>query len=148
MKRREVISLLGGSALWPLAARGQQAGKIWRIGFLTPRSRPSPAGRDAFSDAFMRGMSDLGYSEGKNLVVAWRYADGDYKRLTGFAIELVGMDLPVIVTYGTAAARVLQGATKTLSLSRLRSIWWAPASWRAWRALGAISPDCRSSTWI
>ncbi len=116
MKRREVISLLGGSALWPLAARGQQAGKIWRIGFLTPRSRPSPAGRDAFSDAFMRGMSDLGYSEGKNLVVAWRYADGDYKRLTGFAIELVGMDLPVIVTYGTAAARVLQGATKTIPI--------------------------------
>jgi putative ABC transport system substrate-binding protein len=113
MKRREFITLLGGAAAWPLAARAQQAGKIWRIGFLTPRSRPSSAGRDAFSDAFMRGMSDLGYSEGKNLVVEWRYADGDYKRLTGFAIELVGMDLPVIVTYGTAAARVLQGATKT-----------------------------------
>jgi putative tryptophan/tyrosine transport system substrate-binding protein len=61
-------------------------------------------------------MSDLGYSAGKNLVVEWRYADGDYKRLTGYATELVGMKLPVIVTYGTAAARVLQGTTKTIPI--------------------------------
>jgi len=114
MTRREFITLLGGAAVaWPLATHGQQTGKVWRIGFLTPRSRPRPAGDDAFSAAFMRGMSDLGYSEGKNLVVEWRYADGDYSRLTGFASELVGMDLPVIVTYGTAAARVLQETTKT-----------------------------------
>jgi ABC-type uncharacterized transport system substrate-binding protein len=61
-------------------------------------------------------MSDLGYTEGKNLVVEWRYADGDYTRLTGFAIEVVGMNLPIIVTYGTAAARVLQGTTKTIPI--------------------------------
>src|SRR5262249_58285098 len=66
-----------------------------------------------FSAAFLRGMNDLGHSDGKNLAVEWRYADGDYKRLAGFAAELVEMNLPVIVTYGTAAARVLQGATKT-----------------------------------
>ena len=116
MRRREFITLLGGAAAWPLAARAQQTDKVWRIGFLTPRSRPRPGGHDAFSDAFTRGMSDLGYSEGKNLVVEWRYADGDYNRLTGFAIELVGMDLPVIVTYGTAAARVLQETTKTIPI--------------------------------
>jgi putative tryptophan/tyrosine transport system substrate-binding protein len=84
MRRREFITLLGGAAAaWPLTARAQQESRIWHIGFLTPRSFPSPPGRDTFSDAFMRGMSDLGYSEGKNLVVEWRYADGDYKRLTG-----------------------------------------------------------------
>jgi putative tryptophan/tyrosine transport system substrate-binding protein len=117
MRRREFITLLGGAAAaWPLTARAQQESRIWHIGFLTPRSFPSPPGRDAFSDAFMRGMSDLGYSEGKNLVVEWRYADGDYKRLTGFAAELVAMNLPVIVTYGTAAARVLQGTTKTVPI--------------------------------
>jgi putative ABC transport system substrate-binding protein len=113
MKRREFIALLGATTLsWPLAARAQQ-GKVWRIGFLTPRSRPSPTRHDAFSAAFLRGMNDLGHSDGKNLAVEWRYADGDYKRLAGFAAELVEMNLPVIVTYGTAAARVLQGATKT-----------------------------------
>jgi putative ABC transport system substrate-binding protein len=109
------MTLLGGAAIaWPLAARAQQADKVWQIGFLTPRSRPSPPGRDAFSEAFMQGMSELGYQEGKNLVVEWRYADGDYRRLTGFANELIAMNPPVIVTYGTAAAQVLQAATKTV----------------------------------
>src|SRR5258708_25995095 len=117
MRRREFITLLGGAvAAGPIAARAQQESKIWRIGFLTPRSRPSPPDRDMFSDAFMQGMSDLGYSEGKNLAVEWRYADGDYKRLAGFATELAGMNLPVIVTYGTAAARVMQGTTKTIPI--------------------------------
>ncbi|MGZ3269148.1 MAG: ABC transporter substrate-binding protein [Croceibacterium sp.] len=113
--RRPFIAWLAAATAWPRAARAQQA-KVWRIGFLTPRSRPSPAGHDTFSEAFMQGMSELGYHEGKNLAVEWRYADGDYKRLGGFATELVGMELPVIVTYGTAAARVLQGTTKTVPI--------------------------------
>ena len=121
MTRREFLTLIGGASAaslsWPpFAARAQQTGKVWRIGFLTPRSRPSPPAHDSFSDAFLRGMSDLGYGEGKNLFVEWRYADGDYKRLAGFATELVGMNPPVIVTYGTAAARVLQGTTKTVPI--------------------------------
>ena len=116
MRRREFIPLVGGAAIWTLAARAQQASKIWHIGFLTPRSRPIPPAHDAFSDAFIRGMNELGYSEGKNLVVEWRYADGDYARLTGFADELVEMNLPVIVTYGTAAARVLQKTTLTIPI--------------------------------
>jgi putative tryptophan/tyrosine transport system substrate-binding protein len=116
MKRREFIAGLGGVAAWPAVAPAQQAGKVWRIGFLTPRSRPAPTGHDAFSDAFIQGMNELGYSEGKNLVVEWRYADGDYTRLAGFADELVGMNLPVIVTYGTAAARVLQKTTSTVPI--------------------------------
>src|SRR4051794_14838283 len=64
LKRRTFITLLGA---WPLAARAQQASKSWRIGFLTPRSLPLPLGHDAFSDAFVQGMNELGYSEGKNL---------------------------------------------------------------------------------
>jgi ABC transporter substrate binding protein len=73
-----------------------------------------PAAHDAFSDAFVEGMSNLGYNEGRNLVVEWRYADGDYTRLSGFANELVGMNLSVIVTYGTAAARELQKSTTSI----------------------------------
>jgi putative tryptophan/tyrosine transport system substrate-binding protein len=114
MRRREFIAALGGAAAWPLGARAQQRATPWRIGFLTPRSHPIPPARDAFSDAFVDGMSRLGYSEGKNLVIEWRYADGDYARLADLAKELIAMNLPVIVTYGTAAARVLQKATTTV----------------------------------
>ena len=113
MLRREFIALLSGTAAWSRAAHAQPTGAVWRIGFLTPRSYPGPTGHDAFSDAFIDGMRKLGYSEGRNLVIEWRYAAGDYTRLGGFAVELVGMKLPVIVTYGTAAARVLQKATTT-----------------------------------
>jgi putative ABC transport system substrate-binding protein len=115
MKRREFFTLIAGTAAaWPLAGAAQQAEQIYRIGFLTPRSHPSATGRDAFSAAFIDGMSKLGYDEGKNLAVEWRYAAGDYTRLTGFASELVGMNPSVIVTYGTAAARVLQKTTTTI----------------------------------
>jgi hypothetical protein len=69
-KWREFIALLGGTiAVCPLAARDQPAGTVWRIGFLTPRMRPSPPGPDAVSDAVIDGMSKLGYSEGKNLAI-------------------------------------------------------------------------------
>src|SRR5215831_13581039 len=104
MRRREFLKLSSAVAAgWTIPARAQQARKAWRIGLLTPRTRPAPPARDAFSEAFIRGMSDLGYVEGNNLLIAWRYADGVYTRLAGFANELVGMNPPVIVTYGTAA---------------------------------------------
>jgi putative ABC transport system substrate-binding protein len=116
MRRRSFIAGLGGTAVWPLVARAQDAGKVWRIGFLTPRSLPVAPDRDAFSDAFTRGMNELGYREGSNLVIEWRYANGDYAHLAGFANELIAMNLPVIVTYGTASARVLQKATPTIPI--------------------------------
>ena len=117
LKRREFIAFVGGApALLPFAAWAQPALRVWRIGFLTPRSHPRPPDRDAFSGAFLDGMGRLGYSEGKNLIVEWRYADGDYSRLAEFATELVARNLPVIVTYGTAAARVLQRATTSVPI--------------------------------
>lgn len=100
---------------WPLAARAQ-AGKTWRIGFLTPRAQPVPPAHDVFADAFLRGMRALGYEEGRNLVIDWRYADGDYGRLAGFAAELVAAGPAVIVTYGTAAAKELKAATATVPI--------------------------------
>ena len=93
MKRREFIAALGGAATaLPFAATAQQRTSLRRIGFLTPRAHPVPPAHDAFSDAFVDGMNRLGYAEGKNLVVEWRYADGDYARLADLAKELVAMN--------------------------------------------------------
>jgi putative ABC transport system substrate-binding protein len=117
MRRRDfIITLSGAVTVCPAALLAQQASKVWRIGFLTPRSRPIAPARDAFADAFLKGMSDLGYVEGRNLVVEWRYADEDYSRLAGLAAELVQMNPAVIVSYGTPATRALQEATKTVPI--------------------------------
>src|SRR5436309_1800983 len=117
VKRRDFIGLFGAAlTAWPATLQAQQDARIPRVGFLTPRSRPIPPDHDAFSDAFVQGMNELGYHEGKNFMVEWRYAEGDYQRLAGFAAELVEMNPPVIVTYGTAAVRVLQSATRTIPI--------------------------------
>jgi ABC-type uncharacterized transport system substrate-binding protein len=113
--RRSIMGALAAGLLLPPRPFQAQP-KKWRIGFLTPRSQPAPPGRDAFSDAFTQGMRALGYIEGENIVIDWRYANGNYQRLTVYAAELVQLDPPVIVTYGTAAAKVLQKATKTIPI--------------------------------
>src|SRR5438046_9045719 len=81
MRRREFITLLGGAAAaWPLAARAQQVGKIYRIGIL----EPIPAARNAANlDALRKGLRELGYVEGRNLVIEYRSADGRAERVPG-----------------------------------------------------------------
>jgi putative ABC transport system substrate-binding protein len=103
-----------GAAAEPLALFAQVQTKARRIGFLTPRSRPTPPDHDAFSDAFTQGMRDLGYVEGKNLVIEWRY--GSYKSLPEQAAEMTRMNLEVIVVYGTAAAEALKKATSSIPI--------------------------------
>jgi putative ABC transport system substrate-binding protein len=120
MNRRDTILALlalgAGAAAAPLAAFAQMPTKVRRIGFLTPRSRPSPPDHDAFSDAFTQGMRELGYVEGKNLVIEWRYGGAGYLRLPDLAAELARMDLEVIVVYGTAAAQALKRATSSIPI--------------------------------
>ena len=116
MNRRNLIMFLGAAMVHSSGVLAQQQPKTWRIGFLTPRARPGLPVGDAFSDAFIAGMRDLGYREGKNMVVEWRYAEGDYKRLAGFATELVALNPAVIVTYGTAAAKALKAASQTVPI--------------------------------
>src|SRR5436189_1504488 len=110
-----LIALGLGTAWGPITASGQPE-KLWHVGFLTPRSEPTPPDRDAFSEAFTGGMRALGYVEGRNLAIAWRYANGNYDQLTRFAAELVATNPPVIVGYGTAAARSLKKATTTIPI--------------------------------
>jgi putative tryptophan/tyrosine transport system substrate-binding protein len=102
MNRRQFIALLGGAAVvWPLAARGQQVGKIYRIGIL----EPIPAARNAANlDALRKGLRELGYVEGQNLVIEYRSADGRAERFPDLASELVRLKVDLIVTRGTPAA--------------------------------------------
>jgi len=114
VKRREFITLLGGAAAWPLAARTQQAGKVWRIGFLS--SQPRATFGASLYAGFERGMRELGYVEGKDFVSEWRSADSKYERLPELAVELVRLKMDVIVSALTAGVRALQQATDTIPI--------------------------------
>jgi putative tryptophan/tyrosine transport system substrate-binding protein len=115
-KRRELLTALGLCALAaPLGAFAQQQGKVWRVGFLSAVQRPalidsSPIG------AILRAMRDLGYAEGKNLVVELRFADGQNERLPDLAAELVRLNVDAIVTPGTPATSAAQKATTTVPI--------------------------------
>jgi ABC-type uncharacterized transport system substrate-binding protein len=112
MRRREFITLLGGAAAaWPLAARAQQAGRIYRIGIL----EPIPAARNTANlDKLRKGLRDLGYLEGQNLVIEYRSADGRAERFWDLASELVGLNVDLILTRGTPATTAVQNATGTI----------------------------------
>jgi putative ABC transport system substrate-binding protein len=113
MKRRDFITLLGSAAAWPLAARAQQASKVWRIGFLSAVSRESSFRSYA---ALQQGMRKLGYVEGKDFVIEWRSVEGKYERFPEIVGELVRLKLDVIVTGVTAALPALQRATSTIPI--------------------------------
>lgn len=117
MDRRSFIgSVASGFLALPLGVFAQQQGQIWRIGFLGARSRSTASNPDALYDAFIQGMRDLGYIEGKNLVIEWRFADAKYERLPALAAELVQLKVEVIVTHSTPASQALQRATSTIPI--------------------------------
>ena len=112
MKRREFITLLGGAVIaWPLAARAQQPAKIPLIGVLVSASPPHP-----FADAFWRGLHALGYSEGQNIKVEFRYTDGRSDRAAEYAEELVRLGVDVIVAHFTPAVTAAMEATRTIPI--------------------------------
>ncbi len=114
--RRKILVALGAGALAvPLVSFAQQKNKTWRAGFLVAGPRP-PAIDTHYIGAFVRGMRELGYVEGKNLVIEWRFAEGNYLRLPDLAAELVRMNVDVIVTGGGSANRALQQATSTIPI--------------------------------
>jgi len=113
-RRKFVATLLGGAAATlQLAARAQQPGKTWRIGFLlsAPRS-PTPG----FYAAFVQGMRELGYVEGKDFIIEWRSVEGRYERFPELAAELVRLKVDVFVTGVTAALPALKQATSTIPI--------------------------------
>ena len=113
MNRRRILVALGAGALaCSLASFAQQQGKVWRVGFLTLRRRPDSLDSYTYG-AFSNGMRELGYVEGKNLVIEWRFADNNYERLPDLAAELVRLKVDVIVTAGPAATSAAQKTTTT-----------------------------------
>jgi len=113
MHRRNFITLLTGAVAWPLAARAQQAGKPPTVGFLGSISATGIAKQLA---GFQQGLRDLGYVEGTNLIVEYRWAEGNYARLPDLATELVRSNVAVIVTHGTPATLAAKRATTTIPI--------------------------------
>jgi putative ABC transport system substrate-binding protein len=101
MKRREFISLFGGAAAWPLAARAQQAGKLPMIGFL---GASTPSNWTHWTAAFVQRLRELGWIEGRTVAIEYRWAEGRSGRFGEITAEFVRLNVDVIVTAGTAAA--------------------------------------------
>jgi putative tryptophan/tyrosine transport system substrate-binding protein len=110
MRRRDFIKVLGGAAVWPLTAYAQKVGRTYRIGIL----EPIPAAQNAANlDALRKGLRDLGYIEGRNLVIEYRSADGRAERFPELASELVGLGVDLLVARGTPATTAAKNATGT-----------------------------------
>jgi putative tryptophan/tyrosine transport system substrate-binding protein len=109
MRRRELILVLASAAAWPLAARGQQSGKIWRAGFIAHRY-------ENFYDGLFEGLHELGYVEGQNIVFERRYAEGRAERFQEFAAEMVRLKADIIIVVTTPAALAAKNATTTIPI--------------------------------
>src|SRR5438552_4352151 len=115
IERRTFMAMLTGRLLTaPLAAEAQQAGRVPRIGFL---SLTSPSDRPPLLDAFRQGLRELGWVEGQNIVIDYRYAEGRIDRLPDLAAELVRLKVDLIVaSAGTQAATAAKNATGTIPI--------------------------------
>jgi ABC-type uncharacterized transport system substrate-binding protein len=109
MRRREVIGLLGGAAMWPLASRAQHPRKMPRIGVLWPNP-------PATFEFLRQGLSDFGYVQGRNIEFEFRWAEGKLDQLPELAAELVRLQVDVIVTLAPQATLAAKQATQTIPI--------------------------------
>ncbi len=116
MKFRIVALLVGlGFLLLPLAGDAQQAGKVYRLGFLQ-NSPPTIPGVARNLEAFRQGLSERGWAKGQNIVIEYRYAEGRVERFPSLAAELVSLKVDVIVVVSTPGARAAKEATTTIPI--------------------------------
>src|SRR5215475_7876274 len=109
MRRREFISLVGGAAAWPLRVQAQQSDKVWRIGFLAHK-------HERFYEVLFLRLRELGYEEGRNLIVERRYAQGNAERFEEFANEIVRLNVDLIIVVTTPAAQAAKRSTTTIPI--------------------------------
>jgi len=114
LKRREFMTLVGGAAAWPLAARAQQPERIRRISVLMS-SNVEPDLQTSLA-AFVQALEQLGWAEGRNVRIETRWAGGDARQIRGYAGELVALAPDVILVNGSVAMRPLLEATRTIPI--------------------------------
>src|SRR5262250_2315096 len=114
VERRTFMAMMAGGLLAaPLAVEAQQVGKVYRLGFLGLASAVQMA-REV--DGMRQGLRELGYIEGQNLNIEYRWAEGKYERLHDLAAELVGLKVDVLVTHSTPGSRAAKKATSTIPI--------------------------------
>ena len=114
MKRREFITFLGGAAAaWPLAARGQQTGKLPTIGFL---GGGAPTSQRTWVEAFLRRLHELGWTEGRTIAIEYRWANGRSDSLPEIAAEFVRLKVALIYAVGTESALAAKQATSVIPI--------------------------------
>src|SRR5215470_7696482 len=115
IKRREFITFLGAAAAWPLAARAQQRERIRRVGVLMNLAVGDPEG-EARRAAFLQALQQLGWSDGRNVRIDYRWAAGDAGRFHRNAEELLALGPDVILASATPSVQALQQATRTVPI--------------------------------
>jgi putative ABC transport system substrate-binding protein len=113
MRRREIITLLGTAAVWPFAAQAQQGQKPVTVGLL---GSGTAAAQSTWTAAFVQRMRELGWIEGRNLTIEYRWAGGHNERLAGLANELVRMNVDVILTHNTPPPLAAKQATSVIPI--------------------------------
>jgi putative ABC transport system substrate-binding protein len=115
IKRREFITLIGGAAAWPLAARAQQGDRVRRIGVLIGLPENDPEGKRRYS-AFTQALADLGWTDGRNVRMDLRWEGDDINRIRALAQELVGLQPDIILIGGTPGTAAVQRETQTIPI--------------------------------
>ena len=115
MKRREFMTLLGSAAAWPLAARAQQPERMRRIGVFMPLAADDKQAQARLA-AFLQGLQELGWTDGRNVRIDYRWAAGDAERIRRYAVELAALAPDVILAGGAAVVPSLLQATRTVPI--------------------------------
>jgi putative tryptophan/tyrosine transport system substrate-binding protein len=139
VNRREFMTLLGGAAAaWPLAARAQQGERMRRIGVLHSLAAGDTEGQARLT-AFVQGLQELGWTDGRNVRIDYRWTAGDPEHARRYAAELVALAPDVILAVGGAVVPSLLQVTRTIPIVFTQTPRSAPASLKAWRGRAATS---------